>query len=615
MKIIKSKRGYFYKVYKNGKKKRISKDNYNKLKSKNKQIKHKMKSKVLKGGNKMIHINILHNEIVEKYNSVNLEYLVSFFKELEDYNDILEEYPIINNPKLRLDYSKHFVIFLKYNSNYENAKYTELISIYMFFLDILYLRNIFIQDYFLKYQYAEELFSEPFNKTRRELSRLRELFRIYRESDYTKINIPFILSNSNSTQKQIAILLQSSFVDDILIDEKTIKFFNIFNIDLEGTVRVTRNHKNRYVTNYELLFQFEFKNISFTCIVVPDIKDDGRAYSESNFKKLEQLTNGCDLIYLFHVTGMKLGLNKKYECGDLNFCYSHILRLNKKCIPDIDTIALISSKRYYLQDPYKKFRLNDTFIFNNGTLINKTSNEFNLFKNQYNSFIVKNGFSSAAKSVKQIKKNKLDSTIGTKFKIVQPYLESYNMSKKTNDYDGEYKCFMININDKWYLFHIDCILSNHRQIAYYDFLKNESSNRIHQYYIRNTIPEVIAKCNEICTNIPSYLTRIRLDIVVIRQQNETNKLFLGEAELFSGFSNLKKNSFKNDYTTMFFTTLSILTTLDISKVPEPRFVHDSNLKNNSLEQLSILIKQGDSDSMSSNTSNRFSAPPIFINNS
>ena len=44
-----------------------------------------MKSKVLKGGNKMIDINILHNELVDKYNSVNLEYLVSFFKELEDY--------------------------------------------------------------------------------------------------------------------------------------------------------------------------------------------------------------------------------------------------------------------------------------------------------------------------------------------------------------------------------------------------------------------------------------------------------------------------------------------------------------------------------------------------
>ena len=33
MKIIKSKKGYFYKVYKNGKKVRISKENYLKLKN------------------------------------------------------------------------------------------------------------------------------------------------------------------------------------------------------------------------------------------------------------------------------------------------------------------------------------------------------------------------------------------------------------------------------------------------------------------------------------------------------------------------------------------------------------------------------------------------------
>ena len=68
MRVIKSKGGYFYKIYKNGKKKRISKDDYTKLKSKSKKLKvkpkkNKIKSKVkkhiLKGGDLLKEISSL----------------------------------------------------------------------------------------------------------------------------------------------------------------------------------------------------------------------------------------------------------------------------------------------------------------------------------------------------------------------------------------------------------------------------------------------------------------------------------------------------------------------------------------------------------------------------
>ena len=51
MKIIKSKRGYFYKVYKNGKKVRISKEKYLKFKNNNKKRKKTLRLKDFKGGN------------------------------------------------------------------------------------------------------------------------------------------------------------------------------------------------------------------------------------------------------------------------------------------------------------------------------------------------------------------------------------------------------------------------------------------------------------------------------------------------------------------------------------------------------------------------------------
>ena len=51
MKIIKSKGGYYYKEYKNGKKKRISKDEYLKIKSRTIKVgKSKSKKHILKGG-------------------------------------------------------------------------------------------------------------------------------------------------------------------------------------------------------------------------------------------------------------------------------------------------------------------------------------------------------------------------------------------------------------------------------------------------------------------------------------------------------------------------------------------------------------------------------------
>jgi hypothetical protein len=49
MKVIKSKGGYYYKVYKNGKKVRISKEKYLKLKKNNKKVKKKMKGGFSKG--------------------------------------------------------------------------------------------------------------------------------------------------------------------------------------------------------------------------------------------------------------------------------------------------------------------------------------------------------------------------------------------------------------------------------------------------------------------------------------------------------------------------------------------------------------------------------------
>lgn len=64
MKVIKSKGGYYYKVYKNNKKKRISKEEFMKYKKQNiKKTTHKSNKKILKGGNSITReiFNLINN--------------------------------------------------------------------------------------------------------------------------------------------------------------------------------------------------------------------------------------------------------------------------------------------------------------------------------------------------------------------------------------------------------------------------------------------------------------------------------------------------------------------------------------------------------------------------
>lgn len=108
MKVIKSKGGYFYKVYKNGNKKRISKQEYLKYK--------KLKSKIQKGGNQVIgydfdgvihtYVNTAdssgqvhpksfdHNELIQ-LNAVNVEVLTQINKHKTNGNTV---YIISSNP-------------------------------------------------------------------------------------------------------------------------------------------------------------------------------------------------------------------------------------------------------------------------------------------------------------------------------------------------------------------------------------------------------------------------------------------------------------------------------------------------------------------------------------
>lgn len=64
MKVIKSKGGYYYKIYKNNKKKRISKEEF----MKHKKTKHESKKKILKGGNRITReiFNLINNNNSKK---------------------------------------------------------------------------------------------------------------------------------------------------------------------------------------------------------------------------------------------------------------------------------------------------------------------------------------------------------------------------------------------------------------------------------------------------------------------------------------------------------------------------------------------------------------------